>query len=236
MTKAQKSYLEEVLSTQPTPKRQTLKAALNTAVFWVFSAAALCLFWFIASLIMAAILNVDIGISGPYSTVVFPFIIIISGLFSVNSTRKWLHQSGNLYSLISADLNLKKVKRETYQVTAVKCFKEPQHNGLIYCLRVEPSNQYHNDNNNSQKAKVRVIYDYESQSLDISTQHLLTIKSTLAIITAVHSDVVIENNFSGPESTVISHFDLNIPPAQWPSPDSWLAEDWDTIEAQFTAI
>jgi hypothetical protein len=239
MTAAQQHYLESVLNTLPTPKKQTLKAALNTAVFWVFSSLALCVLWFISSLMIAAVSDVDIGVSSSYSRFIFPFITLIAGLFAINSTRKWLNASGNLYSLVNSDLRLNKVNQESYLVVGVKCFKEPEHNGLIYFLNLAPASAIQAKNLRSGidskiANKIRVIYDYESQSSSIETR-LLVVTSALTIITGCHSNIVLENKFSGEALTQIEQFDLTLPPEKWPSPDSWLDNDWQDLASIYAA-
>lgn len=236
MTEPQQRYLKQALSTLPTPKKQTLKAALNTAVFWVFISVGLCVLWFISSLIIAAIVDLDIGISSSYSTFIFSAIIMLAGLFAINSTRKWLRESGSLYSLIQSDLTLKSIKEENYKVLGIKCFKEPEHNGLIYFLKLAASPTLQTESDSLIEDKIRVIYDYESQSKSIESQRLLIVKSSLTILIGVHSDIVLENNFSGTVMTQIDHFDLTIPPERWPSPDSWLSADWQSLETSYAPI
>ena len=233
MTEAQRLYLQQVLATLPSPKKQSLKAALNTAVFWVFISAGLCILWFISSLVVSAVFEVDIGISSSYSTFLFSAILVIAGLFSVNSTRKWLQASGSLYSRINIDLTINRVKEENYNIMNVKCFREPEHNGLIYFLQLVPLPTNQSKMSRQEEAKIRVIYDYESQSNSVEASQLLIIKSVLTIVSGNHCGIVLENDFSGAVLAEIEHFDLTILPEKWPSPDSWLSDDWQNLAPRY---
>lgn len=221
MTEIQQAYLKQILSTLPTPKKQFLKAALNTAVFWVLTLVGFCILWFICSLLVNTFTKQDIGINSDYARHIFPATIVLSFIFSLNSTRKWLNNSNKLYHLITADLTTNQILTETYNIIAVKRFKEPQHGGLVYFLKLPED-------------KVRVIYDYESQNNDSDSGALLTIKSQLTIATTLHSNIVVTNQFSGSLFTDINDFELTLPPAQWPMSDTWQHVEWETLETIYS--
>jgi len=225
-TEAELVFLTQALNTLPTPKKSYLKALLNTAVFWIFSLAALCVFWFIITLVISFIFNFNIGLSSAYSTSIFSLMVVCSALFSINSTRKWLQKNHGLYQQIKADISIKKTLTERYEVVAVKCFKEPQHNGLIYLLCLKSTTT----NNN----KIRVIYDYASQDTEASAEDLITIKTKLIINLAPQSQTFLNYQYYGQQVLDIKHYDLKVPPEQWPVADRWLNEDWNTLEKQYS--
>jgi len=220
ITEAERSQLQQALAQVPHPRKRYLKAALNIAVFWIFLLAGLCLAWFILSLILAALSNIDVGPSGLYASTIFTLLIILAAFLAINSTRRWLKNSPNEYALIKADLKSAETTIDTYHVKAVKCFKEPQFGGRVYCLLLQPSD--------SLAQKIRVIYDYASQQ---QTDHskLLDIKETLTLSFATHSGYVYENEFKGEVVSEREEYELTLAPEFWPNSDSWLTHDWQSL-------
>ena len=226
MNEIEHLYLAQVLGTLPAPKKRYLKAALNTAVFWVFSLFGFCILWFISSLILTTFASIDIGVSSDYSTVIFPIAIIVAGLFALNSTRRWLSTSESGYTYIKADLAAQKIQTERYKVKSVKCFKESKHGGLLYFLLLKHPV--------SKQKSIRVIYDYESQNDKVDPTLLLTIKTILTICTAPNSKIVVDNVFEGDSVTKIEYLDLTAPPEQWPNPDSWEDIEWSSLQQVYS--
>jgi len=226
MTEIEHLFLAHVLGTLPAPKKRYLKAALNTAVFWVFSLFGFCILWFISSLILTTFASIDIGVSSDYSTVIFPIAIIVAGLFAINSTRKWLSTSESGYTYVKADLAAQKIQTERYKVKSVKCFKESKHGGLLYFLLLKHPV--------SKQKSIRVIYDYESQNDQVDPTLLLTIKTVLTICTAPNSKIVVDNVFEGDSITKIEYLDLTASPEQWPNPDSWEDSEWSSLHLTYS--
>ncbi|MEL0657806.1 hypothetical protein V6255_01540 [Psychromonas arctica] len=222
MNEIEHLYLAQVLGTLPAPKKRYLKAALNTAVFWVFSLFGFCILWFLSSLILTTFASIDIGISSDYSTVIFPIAVVVAGLFAFNSTRKWLSTSESGYTYVKADLAAQKIQAERYKVKSVKCFKETKHGGLLYFLLLKHPV--------SKQKSIRVIYDYESQNDKIDPKLLLQIKTVLTICTAPNSKIVVDNVFEGDPVTKVEYFDLTASPEQWPNPDSWEDIEWSSLQ------
>jgi len=226
MTEVEHLFLAQVLTNLPAPQKRHLKAALNTAVFWVFSLAGFCILWFISSLLISTFSRLDIGISSDYAQVIFPVAILLAAIFSINSTRKWLANSDKSYTLVQADIASQKIMFERYQIDAVKCFKEPEHGGLLYFLLVKHSA--------TEQQKIRVIYDYESQNINIDPRTLLAITTQITICSAPQSKLIVDNHFEGDLFTNIKHFDLTVAPNLWPKPDSWESAQWQTLEQLYS--
>lgn len=228
-------FLRKILANLPVPKKRYLKAALNTAVFWVFNLAGCCIAWFIISLIVSATFNLDIGISSIYSTAIFSISILLAALLSIKSTKDWLNDSVNEYALVKKDLTQRKVSTQTFTVQAVKCFKEPEFGGLLYILLLCPA--YSSKTSKLKKENlnqsIRVIYDYESQRVDSEQSNLLTIKEKLTIKTAPHSQLVIDNIFAGEASCNIESYPLTAQPEVWPEPDSWMQLEWEELVQRY---
>lgn len=234
-TAVEMTALTKLLVTLPTPKKRFLKAALNTAVFSFFSAAGLCILWFIISLLLVLLINIDLGISSRFSSFIFGFIGLTSILIAVNSTKKWLKNTNNDYGLVAADLKANKTTEHTFIVKNVKCFKEPEHGGLLYfLLLIEHPLTHSNPNNGSTQAKVRAIYDYESQRSNLDGRSLIVVKEKIIITEAPISKFVFNTRFEGNPLNVGSPLALTSPPKLWPIPDSWCCIDWDKLESQYS--
>ncbi|MBB1272380.1 hypothetical protein [Psychromonas sp. SR45-3] len=227
--------LTDILLTLPVPQKRYLKAALNTAVFWVFSLAAFCILWFISSLLVASFSTLDIGISSQYAIFIFPTAIVLAAIFAINSTRKWLAESDNLYTLVKADLKAQQVCKASFKVMGVKCFKEPEHGGVLYCLLLQTNSVTGSSDTQCKANMIRVIYDYQSQQAKIDPTTLLKPSDNITIITAPQSLLVLDNIFEGERLADIKHFALTLPPEKWPKPDSWLDEDWQELENSYSA-
>lgn len=225
MTEQENITLKEVLVTLPVPRKRYLKAALNTAVFWIFSLAGFCILWFIGSLTIAAFTSFDIGISSPYAIYIFASAIMAGLLFALSSTKNWLAGSVDDYALVKADLDAQKINAETYHVNAVKCFKEPELGGLLYFLLL----QHPVDATLS----VRAIYDYESQNKNADTNALLLIRDKITICTAPCSALVVDNLFTGNECKEMMHDELTASPEQWPEANSWQTLEWARLASTF---
>ncbi len=227
--------LNEILSTLPVPQKRYLKAALNTAVFWVFSLAAFCILWFLASLLLASFSPLDIGISSQYAAFIFPTAIALAAIFAINSTRKWLADSDNLYTLVKADLKRQQVCKESFQVMAVKCFQEPEHGGLMYFLLLQSNSTNQSPDIQCKTNMIRVIYDYQSQQEQIDPSTLLKPSDNITIITAPLSLLVLDNIFNGKPLKKIKKCTLTLSPEKWPKADSWIHENWLELENIYSA-
>lgn len=230
ITETEVLTLSQILSTLPVPRKRHLKAALNTAVFSVFSLAGFCIFWFVASIILAAFTNIDIGISSVYSSAIFIVAIITALAIAINSTKNWLANSVNDYGLINTDIKARKIADQTFSIQDVKCFKEPEHGGLLYFLLLSSDNPTSTEDSS---LRIRAIYDYESQNVEVEQHKLLVIKQELTISTAPHSQFVLSNTFKGQELGQTTVFDLAVSPTQWPKADSWFQGHWNMLETQF---
>lgn len=240
ITKEENATLRDLLLSLPVPRKRILKAALNTAVFSVFSLAGFCIFWFMASLILSAFINVDIGISSDYASSIFIFACIAAFLIAINSTKTWLANTVDDYGLVAEDLNVQKTQEIVYIIQSVKCFKEPEYGGLLYFLlltSIEPSANYQRPKNKlpnqapltDSNAKIRAIYDYESQNAKMDPKNLIEIKERLTIAFAPCSQFVFANKFTGILFDNITYHELNALPENWPDADSWYTGEWDKL-------
>lgn len=236
MRTKEREALTQLLTTLPIPRKRWLKAALNTAVFFIFSLAGMCIAWFILSLIVSASINIDIGISSTYSSIVFSISCFFAFLIAYNSTKQWLNTTIDDYALVAADIKANQTVQSTYTVIDVKCFKEPELGGLLYLLRLreQHSDMTQNKSKHSVQDKIRVIYDYESQNSESNRSDLITIKETLILSHAPRCQFIFSNTFEGINIDNISHQTLAIPPKLWPDADSWLSMSWDELDTSYS--
>ena len=220
-TNAEQLTLKEVLTHLPIPQKRYLKATLNTAVFWTFLLAGLCILWFVGGLLVSSLFNSDLGISSAYAPYIFPILIVSAAFFAINSTRTWLNSSVNEYAMIEADIASKITVIETYQVIKAKSFQEPKLGGLVYFLLLQEPG--------SQQQKIRVIYDYESQNEQADPKKLLKIKQQIIFYSAATSQYLFKHKFHGYNIEAIEKYELTLSPDQWPEPNSWQESDWDSL-------
>lgn len=225
-TKAERIALEEALTRLPIPRKRYLKAALNTAVFWIFLLAAFCILWFISSIIVSGLTGLDIGLSSEHANYLFPLMIVIAAIFAINSTKQWLNATTDEYSLIKMDLTAQKTNIATYQIVAATCFKEPELGGLLYFLLLQKDGD-----KASNEPGIKAIYDYESQNEHIDPTKLLTIKKQMTISIAPFSGYLFEHRFEGELVKDVPQYDLTLSPDQWPEPNTWINVDWKELKA-----
>jgi len=224
-TKFELNTLEEALSRLPIPRKRYLKAALNTAVFWIFLLAAFCILWFVISIVISGLTGLDIGLSSVHANYLFPIMVITAIIVAVNSTKNWLNTTTDEYSLIKMDLMNQKTNVETFQVVKASCFKEPQLGGLLYFLLI----QRHDENGLKEKTAIRAIYDYESQNEQIDATQLLTIQKQITITSAPTSNYLFEHQFQGELVKDIVQYDLTVSPERWPEPNAWIDVKWSEL-------
>jgi len=222
LTDEERNLLLKQLATLPTSRKNFLKACLNTSVVWIFSLIALSVVWLMFSVSISYFFPVNIGPGSQFSNYTFCFLALISLLFALRSTRNWLVNAKGLQTLIKADLKANISDKVTYQVKAVKCFKEPQLGGLLYLLLLQEENK--------SEVKIRAIYDYESQNKEADRKALLSIKEQLTICSTLNSQLVLSNTFKGDKVVNIQHFELSALPEKWPKADSWQTFDWESVE------
>ncbi|WP_019614078.1 hypothetical protein [Psychromonas ossibalaenae] len=220
MNASESEFINSLLQSMPSGRRRLLKAALNTAVFWLLSMLAFGLLWLVLTWAVGLFSTLEIGLNSGYGLWIKYSGVFICAVYALSVTLKWLQQWPDHRAALLRDKAGGVVVDEHYHVAEVKCFKEPQYGGLIYFLHMS-------DN------KVLVVYDYESQTEKGSS---FVVKRSLQISRAPDSGYYIEQHFSGAVITSCATFALTIAPDLWPKPDSWCDIDWHELEDKFSTV
>jgi hypothetical protein len=113
------------------------------------------------------------------------------------------------------------VDERHYTFVEAKRFQEPEHGGLIYCLRTSDD-------------KVLVLYDAESQDLGVAGKNPLTssfaVASELRLVRAPQSGLTLTKHFSGTPLSVSTPVEIRLPPGKWPEDEDLWDVGWDELE------
>ncbi|WP_028866171.1 hypothetical protein [Psychromonas aquimarina] len=218
MNASESEFINSLLQSMPNGRRRLLKAALNTAVFWLLSMLAFGLAWLVLTWAVGLFSTLEIGLNSSYGVWIKYSGVFICAFYALSVTLKWLQEWPDHRGALLKDKAAGVVIDEHYQVAEVKRFKEPQYGGLIYFLQMSDK-------------KVLVVYDYESQTEQGST---FTVKSSLQISRAPASGYYIKQSFSGAVVAPCATFALSIAPDLWPEPDSWCDIAWHELESRLS--
>lgn len=124
-------------------------------------------------------------------------------------------------SKLLEDLDVGLVNAAQYSITAVKCFREPEHGGLLYFLRTG------NDD-------VLVLHDQQSLQSGASRKapqrRDLAVSQNLELVRAPRSQITLARRFSGAALPVPVALTLTLPPDRWPEDESLCPVPWDRLE------
>lgn len=119
------------------------------------------------------------------------------------------------------DLDVGLVSAAHYRITAVKCFREPEHGGLLYFLRTG-------------KDDVLVLYEPQGpqsgSSRTAAPRGGLAVGQDLELVRAPRSQITLARRFSGAALPVPAALALTLPPDRWPEDESLCAVPWDHLE------
>lgn len=209
-TEDEVEYLQHLLNAAPSPRKRVLKGALNFLVLWGFSLLGLLLASGLFNYLAKSNANITSALAFPYLK---ELLIVVTGLYALYSTNKWLSGWDNPYPNILLDMNARQVSDETYPVQAVCRLQEPEFGGFIYFLKIS-------------EQVVFVTYDYQSQHEPNSE---LVIKDKLILSRAPHCKNYTKQVYSGEQLFLSGTYPLILPPEKWPLPDSWLSLSWSQI-------
>ncbi len=213
------AYLEMLLASVLNPRKRLLKTILNLLVVWSFSLIGFTIAWFIASFALQQGWQIDISVTSSAGVYIKWAGIIFSGLYAIYSTTRWLAELPNQYALITQDLQQATVNEQTFKVSDVVRFQEPELGGYIYFLQIEQ--------------KVLVLYDYQSQEEGESSDFV--VKGNIHRGQAPESGFYFEPQFSGETVNVSASYKLTLKPEEWPEPDSWCKTPWHELKAKYAS-
>lgn len=225
MTVGERQFLQEVLEKLPDKNTRCREAVENAIVMFFAILLGLLLVWLFISWVVNAVFATNIGFKSDFVLPVVGMLMLVSFIFSVKSTLKWMKSWVNLKPKIVEDLKSNQTQEQNLTIIDAKRFEEPEHGGLIYFLKVKG------------KLDSYVIYDNESQNLGAQGKEpfdsKFRVKRHLKIVTAPISQWIIESRFSGQEITIDETAEIWIHPKNWAEPDSWCNIPWDELERHF---
>lgn len=128
----------------------------------------------------------------------------------------------NISDIVGSEIEAGKVLEEQFRFVEARRFQEPEHGGLIYCLRTSDD-------------RVFVIYDYASQDLGVQGLDPFTSgfrpRRELAIVRTPISDMVISTEFAGEDFTFSETTELAAPSDQWPESEKFYDVDWADLDS-----
>ncbi|WP_220183834.1 hypothetical protein [Marinobacterium marinum] len=221
MTDKERKFLVELLACTPSKFKRWMEGAQNALVLWAASMLGMVLGWLILAWLIHLLVNLEVGMRSPYALGVVSLLAPVCGLYAICSSVQWVRNWPDPSEALRQDISGGKVLDETYNVIEAKRFKEPEHGGLIYFLRMDDD-------------RVLVIYDHESIALEMEGENALSSsfepRRELHIVRAPSTEYILEQEFSGEKLELSAPVDLTVPPDQWPEQESWCEIPWLELE------
>lgn len=206
-----------------------LKGSPGTAGRWKRGIQNAVIMWGLAMLVFAFGLKVVSWVArrtvqGELAVWIVAAGALLCAVYSVFSTVRWMKKWRDMRPALRADLESGEVAEEHYEFTAAKRFQEPEHGGLLYFLRTVDG-------------KVFVLFDYESQGLGAEGQDPLASEfrpcEKFVLVRAPHSEIVLNQNFSGAALEAGEPIELAVGPSKWPEWERYCELEWEALEERF---
>jgi hypothetical protein len=224
MTQKERDFLSCMLKGYPTMASRWREGAVNAVLV---SAGGMVLFiggWQCVAWVVRAMLHAEIGWNSPAVVwiLVAGSVLCVAG--GVSSTMRWMKKWRDMRPALRADLESGEVAEEYYDCTAAKRFQEPEHGGLMYFLLTVDD-------------KVFVLFDYESQGLGAEGKDPLVSEfqphEQYKLVRAPHSEIVLDQNFSGAALEAGGPIELAVGPSKWPEWENYCEVKWEELEERF---
>jgi hypothetical protein len=214
ITPAEKSELERIHRELPDAGHRW-QGALWVAV-GTFAVCAVLLFlgWTIVNAVSGGWLSANAPSSLRYA-------MIGCVVFSLLPAAAWARRARSARARIREDLAAGQVLDESFEFDAAKRFQEPEHGGILYCLR-------------TRDRRVFVVFDQESQDLGVADKDPLDSafrpRERLRLVRTPGLRTVILREFSGLILDAGPPLELTLPPGAWPQDDEYYDVSWDELE------
>jgi hypothetical protein len=221
ITNSERTELERLYSCAQTRKNRFWIMLAGFFSQWLGSMVIIVIICLILSWVASIFTKFDFSFRSSIGAVVLNLFIIITAVWSALQNWQWFKRSTNMRTLIAIDISEGMVVEEQYHFSAAKCFREPEHGGLMYFLLDEKNRTY-------------VIFDHESQNLNDnmmqSSSSLLFPKTDLTVIRAPKSKLMICQEFSGVRLHTDFPREITLSPENWPDPNAFYRIKWDDLE------
>lgn len=221
ITKEELAELERLYSSTQTHKNRFWIMIAGFFAQWLGSMAIIVIVWFIISWAANFFTKYDFSIQSSAGVWALNFFILITAIWAALQNWQWFKRAPNMRAVIAKDISEGMVEEEQYQFSAAKCFREPEHGGLMYFLLDDKNRTY-------------VVFDHESQNLNInlaqSNENLLCPMTDLIVVRAPQSKLMIRQEFSGQRLHTAIPQEITLSPEHWPEFDAFCNIKWNDIE------
>lgn len=222
-TPDERTILEQWHAEAPTTMTRFKQGMGNSLVYWAISMFTILILWLVADGIAGKLSGEHFGFRGPAAAWMLAIGAIVSAVFAVTSSVRWLRNARDVRPLLRDDAHDAVVVEEHYTLTAAKRFQEPEHGGFLYFLR-------------SAEDEVFTVFDHESQDLGVNgkdpLQSTFRPRTGLLVVRAARSGFVLRTLWSGDVIAVEHDGDLAADPADWPESDTLCDIPWSALEVR----
>lgn len=222
----ERAELERILSSMPSPARRWALGAANAIVMWSVLMLGVVIVWLLLAWVARKFAAVEFGWDSPHAQWVLGLGTLVAAAIALVSSVRWVRRWQSPASALRRDLAGGKVLEEHYRFSAAKRFQEPEHGGLLYCLRTADD-------------RVLVLFDHESQDLGVEGQDPLkssfSPRAELLLARAPRTRLVLGRHFCGAVLDAGAPLELTARPSRWPDPDECSKYKWDDLEKRLAS-
>ena len=223
ITNSERTELERLYSSTQTRKNRFWIMLAGFLAQWLGSMAVIVIIWFILSWIVGYFIKFDFGFQSSSGMVVLKIFFLITAIWSAFQNWQWFNRAPNMRSIIAKDISEGLVVEEQYHFSAAKCFREPEHGGLMYFLLEKQNRTY-------------VVFDHESQisnhNVAQSSNSQLSPMSNLTVVRAPQSKLMIRQEFSGDALHTDNLREITLSPEYWPELNAFCNIKWNDLECK----
>lgn len=224
MSAEERAQLAGMLGTRGRGPTRPQLAALNAVAMWVLLMSAFAFVWALFAWLVRRFWDVELGLHGPAAPWVWAGGAIACAAFATVSSQRWFRSRPDERAQLAGELERGVIIAETFTLTAVKRFQEPEHGGLWYFLRTDDD-------------RVLVVFDDESQDLGAGggdpLQSSFRPRAQVTIARAPVTRFALATEFQGPELEPGEVLELAAPPREWPDSAELCPVSWADLELRF---
>jgi hypothetical protein len=224
MSAEERAQLAGMLATSSRGPSRSQLAAVNAVAMWVLLMSAFAFVWALFAWLVRRFAELEFGLQAPAAPWVWAGAGAACAAFATGSSRRWFARRPDERAQLAGDLERGAVIAETFTLTAVKCFQEPEHGGLMYFFRTDDGG-------------VLVFFDGESQDLGAGggdpLQSSFRPRTKVTIARAPLTRLALGTVFQGPALEPGAVLDLAAPPREWPDSAELCPVPWDDLERHF---
>ncbi|MCF7222948.1 hypothetical protein [Marilutibacter chinensis] len=193
----------------------------NFFVAWAAFTLGLVVAWLLVAWVLRLFADMRVGLGSPLAIWIVGLGVPACGALAIVSTLRWARAWPDKRASLEADLANGMVSEEKYRISEVKRFQEPEHGGLVYCLRTAGDH-------------VLVLYDDESlrdrAAEEDPKESSFRPCEELIIVRAPTTGFMIAMHFHGTPLSLPPPLELTAPVDRWPENEAFCSVPWDDLE------